>query len=397
MHRGGESSRSRGGRKRGRRGGDHNGDDQSNRRGRHPPGLTGLDIGLWYARRGKSKREKLDIQKRSVITLNKDHEAQISSLLHDMKTDVPIKDEGGSSSTSASSTSPTSTLPPSTSPPLTSPSSTSPSSRFNLDIVKLEEMEVENIKEEEQNFNDNKITLEVNKVKFEYTENRNCALKSDPDFDEKIYSDFIEMKEETKCKKMLEFRKKLPAYKMKETLLQLVSINQVLVISGETGCGKTTQVAQFILDDFVIKKRASECHIICTQPRRISAISVAERVASERGETCGNTCGYQIRLESHLPRSRASILYCTTGILLRRLINDPYLANVSHIILDEIHERDLMSDFLMVIVKDLLPHRPDVKVILMSATLNAEMFSTYFNFISLLRFEKDQSMARTER
>lgn len=389
MHRGGESSRSRGGRKRGRRGGDHNGDDQSNRRGRHPPGLTGLDIGLWYARRGKSKREKLDIQKRSVITLNKDHEAQISSLLHDMKTDVPIKDEGGSSSTLASSTSPTSTSPPSTSPPLTSPpltspSSTSPSSRFNLDIVKLEEMEVENIKEEEKTFNDNKITLEVNKVKFEYTENRNCALKSDPDFDEKIYSDFIEMKEETKCKMMLEFRKKLPAYKMKETLLQLVSINQVLVISGETGCGKTTQVAQFILDDFVIKKRASECHIICTQPRRISAISVAERVASERGETCGNTCGYQIRLESHLPRSRASILYCTTGILLRRLINDPYLANVSHIILDEIHERDLMSDFLMVIVKDLLPHRPDVKVILMSATLNAEMFSTYFNNCPML-------------
>ncbi|XP_076451266.1 ATP-dependent DNA/RNA helicase DHX36-like [Babylonia areolata] len=185
-----------------------------------------------------------------------------------------------------------------------------------------------------------------------------------------------------KFKTMLDFRKKLPSYGMRKDLVGLIESSQVVVVSGETGCGKTTQVPQFILDDYVERGKGSQCHIICTQPRRISAVSVAERVAAERCEKCGgddSSVGYQIRLEVRQPRKQGSMLFCTTGIVLKFLEGDPLLRRTTHIILDEIHERDLQSDFLMIILKDLLPRRPDLKIILMSATLNAEMFSKYFH------------------
>lgn len=99
---------------------------------------------------------------------------------------------------------------------------------------------------------------------------------------------------------MLAARKRLPAYKMQTSILNLVNNNQVVLISGETGCGKTTQVAQFILDEAIKAGNGSMCNIICTQPRRISAISVAQRVADERGEVLGKeSIGYQIRLEKY--------------------------------------------------------------------------------------------------
>uniref|UniRef100_A0A9J8B600 ATP-dependent DNA/RNA helicase DHX36 n=1 Tax=Cyprinus carpio carpio TaxID=630221 RepID=A0A9J8B600_CYPCA len=169
-------------------------------------------------------------------------------------------------------------------------------------------------------------------------------------------------------------------------LVRLINANQVLVISGETGCGKTTQVTQFILDDFIQRGMGSLCRVVCTQPRRISAISVAERVAAERAESVGEgkSCGYQIRLQCRLPRKQGSVLYCTTGIILQWLRSDPYLSSVSHLILDEIHERSLQSDVLLSIVKDLLTAREDLKVVLMSATLNAEKFSKYFNNCSMI-------------
>uniref|UniRef100_A0AAX7SFE4 RNA helicase n=1 Tax=Astatotilapia calliptera TaxID=8154 RepID=A0AAX7SFE4_ASTCA len=176
------------------------------------------------------------------------------------------------------------------------------------------------------------------------------------------------------------FREKLPSYGKKE-LVTLINSNRVLVVSGETGCGKTTQVTQFILDDYINRGMGSMCRVVCTQPRRISAISVAERVAAERAESVGNgnSCGYQIRLQSRLPRRQGSILYCTTGIILQWLRSDPLLSSISHLVLDEIHERNLQSDVLLIIVKDLLNLRDDLKIILMSATLNAEKFSQYFD------------------
>ncbi|CAG0879878.1 unnamed protein product [Darwinula stevensoni] len=180
------------------------------------------------------------------------------------------------------------------------------------------------------------------------------------------------------------FRQKLPSYKMRHKILELVSESQVVVLSGETGCGKTTQVAQFILDDWILQGKGSVCHIICTQPRRISAISVAERVAQERAEKCGHSVGYQIRLDDVRPRTVGSILYCTTGILLKFLQSDPLLKKASHVVLDEIHERDILSDFTMAIMKDVLTHRPDLKLVLMSATMNAGLFTKYYNNCPLI-------------
>ncbi|XP_064411237.1 putative ATP-dependent RNA helicase DHX57 [Latimeria chalumnae] len=177
---------------------------------------------------------------------------------------------------------------------------------------------------------------------------------------------------------MLEERQKLPAWQEKETILNLIRRHQVLVVSGMTGCGKTTQIPQFILDASLKGPPNQVANIICTQPRRISAISVAERVAKERAERLGVTVGYQIRLES-VKSSSTRLLYCTAGVLLRRLEGDTTLNSVSHVIVDEVHERTEESDFLLLVLKDIMIQRPDLHVILMSATLNAELFSQYFN------------------
>ncbi|KAK2635298.1 hypothetical protein Ddye_030090 [Dipteronia dyeriana] len=184
-------------------------------------------------------------------------------------------------------------------------------------------------------------------------------------------------------KKMLEFRRSLPAYKEKDTLLTAISQNQVVIISGETGCGKTTQVPQFILESETESARGAACNIICTQPRRISAMTVSERVASERGEKLGECVGYKVRLEGMKGRD-TRLLFCTTGILLRRLLVDRNLKGLTHVIVDEIHERGMNEDFLLIVLKDLLPHRPELRLILMSATVDAELFSSYFGGATII-------------
>ncbi|XP_041898671.1 ATP-dependent DNA/RNA helicase DHX36 isoform X2 [Corvus kubaryi] len=210
--------------------------------------------------------------------------------------------------------------------------------------------------------------------------------EQDADLDERLKEDLMKKRSDPKYIEMQRFREKLPSYGMREELVKLINNNRVTVISGETGCGKTTQVTQFILDDHIERGLGSTCRIVCTQPRRISAISVAERVAAERAESCGNgrSTGYQIRLQSRLPRKQGSILYCTTGIVLQWLQSDKHLSSISHVVLDEIHERNLQSDVLMSIIKDLLNVRQDLKVILMSATLNAEKFSEYFDHCPMI-------------
>ncbi|XP_058453190.1 ATP-dependent DNA/RNA helicase DHX36 [Malaya genurostris] len=175
-------------------------------------------------------------------------------------------------------------------------------------------------------------------------------------------------------------REKLPAFGSRFEILDTISKHQVILIKGETGSGKTTQIPQFIVDDAITNKKGADCRIICTQPRRISAITLSERVATERGERLGQSVGYQIRLDAVKPRSDgASITFCTTGIILTILQSDPMLKGISHLILDEIHERDVVTDLLLGIVKLVLPYRKDLKVILMSATLTADTFSRYFN------------------
>ncbi|RVX12530.1 DExH-box ATP-dependent RNA helicase DExH5, mitochondrial [Vitis vinifera] len=193
-----------------------------------------------------------------------------------------------------------------------------------------------------------------------------------------IWVDRVPTKESPEGRKMLEFRGSLPASKEKDALLTAISGNQVVIISGETGCGKTTQIPQFILESEIESVRGAVCSIICTQPRRISAMSVSERVAAERGEKLGESVGYKVRLEG-MKGKDTCLLFCTTGILLRRLLVDWNLKGVTHVIVDEIHERGMNEDFLLIVLKDLLPRRPELRLILMSATLDAELFSSYFD------------------
>ena len=172
-------------------------------------------------------------------------------------------------------------------------------------------------------------------------------------------------------------REDLPAHGMRREVLECIENGRASVVSGATGCGKTTQVPQYVFENAVRAGRGGECSVIITQPRRLSAIAVAERVAQERCERIGDTVGYSIRLESR-QSSNTRLLFCTTGILLRRLQSDPDLRGVSHVIVDEVHERDLLSDFLLVILRRLAARREDFRLVAMSATVNAELFKGYF-------------------
>lgn len=148
---------------------------------------------------------------------------------------------------------------------------------------------------------------------------------------------------------LMEFRQTLPVYQMKSKILNLIKNNRVVIVSSETGSGKTTQIPQFLLEDAADNK--AHCRIVCTQPRRISAVAVAERVAAERGEQTGTTVGYSIRLESKMG-PMTSLYYCTNGVLLRTLMHDDKaLFDITHVIVDEIHERDKFSDFLLIVLK----------------------------------------------
>lgn len=180
--------------------------------------------------------------------------------------------------------------------------------------------------------------------------------------------------------KIKAIRDALPIKDIREDLVNGLRTQQVVVVSGGTGSGKSTQCPQYILEDAIANGKGYETRIVVTQPRRIAAISVAERIADERDERIGRSVGYAVRFRRESPRSiGGSIEFVTTGILLRRLINDPQLHGVSHVVIDEVHERDIDTDFLLVLLRDLLPKRPDLRVVLMSATLDADSFATYFS------------------
>ncbi|XP_059486381.1 dosage compensation regulator isoform X2 [Neocloeon triangulifer] len=172
-------------------------------------------------------------------------------------------------------------------------------------------------------------------------------------------------------------RETLPVANQRKLIMEAINENPVIIIRGNTGCGKTTQVCQYILDDYVQSGQGAYCNIVVTQPRRISAVSVSDRVAYERNEQLGMSTGYSVRFESCLPRPYGGILFCTVGVLLRKLENG--LRGVSHVIVDEIHERDVNSDFILVILRDMVHSFPDLRIILMSATIDTSLFSNYFN------------------
>lgn len=168
----------------------------------------------------------------------------------------------------------------------------------------------------------------------------------------------------------------LPINVIRQPLVDLLDKSQIVIITAETGSGKTTQVPQYILENAAEKQ--AHCRIICTQPRRLSTIAVSERVARERGERLGQIVGYQIKLESELS-PQSALIYCTTGVLLRTLMaKTTDVKAISHIIMDEIHERDRFSDFLLVCLKECALNFPHLKIILMSATMDVKLFENYF-------------------
>ncbi|KAJ1926647.1 DEAH-box ATP-dependent RNA helicase prp22 [Tieghemiomyces parasiticus] len=170
-----------------------------------------------------------------------------------------------------------------------------------------------------------------------------------------------------------EQRRSLPVFKLRTNLIQAVSENQVLIVVGDTGSGKTTQMTQYLYEEGF----AENGRIGCTQPRRVAATSVAKRVAEEMGVRLGQEVGYTIRFEDCTGPDTA-VKYLTDGILQREILVDPLLQAYSVIILDEAHERTIATDVLFGLLKKTIRARPDLKLIVTSATLDAEKFSQYF-------------------
>ena len=176
-------------------------------------------------------------------------------------------------------------------------------------------------------------------------------------------------------------REKLPAWNEKDRINALLEHNRVIVVVGETGCGKSTQLPQFILDHEIDAGRGGFTDIIITQPRRVAAMGVASRVAQERLEDIEKkpeSVGYAIRGERRVS-SATRLLFCTTGVLLRRLgLGDKDLEGVSHVVIDEAHERGVETDLLICLLRDLLERNKTLKIVLMSATINEKIFIDYF-------------------
>ena len=165
----------------------------------------------------------------------------------------------------------------------------------------------------------------------------------------------------------------LPVSQQREKIMELVRDNQVVIIAGETGSGKTTQIPKMLLD----LGRGRRGLIGHTQPRRIAARTVAERIADELGQDIGESVGYAIRFDDRVSATTA-VKLMTDGILLAEMQRDRYLNAYDTIIIDEAHERSLNIDFLLGYLKKLLPHRPDLKVIITSATIDPERFAAHF-------------------
>ncbi|ORY32822.1 P-loop containing nucleoside triphosphate hydrolase protein [Naematelia encephala] len=206
--------------------------------------------------------------------------------------------------------------------------------------------------------------------------------------DESLQAAFRFRQSSVAYQSMLRHRNTLPIAAFRDEIIDTLESTQIMVLSGETGCGKSTQLPSFILEDQLAKGRP--CKIFVTEPRRISAISLAQRVSQELGDAPGqmgtnsSLVGYSIRLEAKVSAS-TRLAFVTNGIALRMLESGSGGGNrgtafdeVTHIIVDEVHERSIDSDFLLIVLKSLMQQRPDLKVVLMSATLDAEKISSFF-------------------
>lgn len=170
-------------------------------------------------------------------------------------------------------------------------------------------------------------------------------------------------------------RQSLPVYSYRDQLLDAVQRFQVLIVVGETGSGKTTQIPQYLIEAGYTQH---DKKIGCTQPRRVAAMSVAARVSEEMRVRLGYEVGYSIRFED-CTSEKTILKYMTDGMLLREFLTEPDLGSYSVLIIDEAHERTLHTDILFGLVKDISRYRSDLKIIISSATLDADKFSDYFD------------------
>jgi len=186
--------------------------------------------------------------------------------------------------------------------------------------------------------------------------------------------------------KILQARKKLPVFQFLDELDEKLQNNQVVIVEGETGSGKTTQIPQFLVHAgfSYMSQRGNMRVVACTQPRRVAATSIASRVSDEMDVSLGEEVGYSIRFEDKTS-AKTRLKYMTDGMLLREAMSDPTLDRYSVIVLDEAHERTLSTDVLMGLLKELIKKNEHLKLVVMSATLDAEKFQQYYDNAPLLR------------
>lgn len=173
-------------------------------------------------------------------------------------------------------------------------------------------------------------------------------------------------------------RQNLPICPFKEQILDIIDRKRVILIHGSTGSGKTTQLPQYIMD--LAALRNQPCRILCTQPRRISAIASAERVCYERAVDLGSAIGYQIRLDSKV-QANTNCVFLTPGVFLRYLMAmkpQKVFPNITHCIIDEAHEHAKENDFLLTSIREHMDVNPNLKLIIMSATMDTAVFANYF-------------------
>lgn len=209
----------------------------------------------------------------------------------------------------------------------------------------------------------------------------NALGVNDDDEDDEVVNPKDQEDTTTSHTSIQEQRRTLPAYSVKEDLVRTIMENQVTIVIGETGSGKTTQLTQFLFEEGLgsnVATCGTKKMIACTQPRRVAAMSVAKRVSEEMDVKLGEEVGYSIRFEDRTNSKKTIIKYMTDGILLREILTDPLLESYLCVIMDEAHERSLNTDVLLGLFKELIRKRKDLKLIVTSATMNADRFTKFF-------------------
>ena len=173
----------------------------------------------------------------------------------------------------------------------------------------------------------------------------------------------------------------LPVAAFRDEIVASVRNYRTTIVVGETGSGKSTQLPQYLTA--VLGARTSQC-IVCTQPRRVAAVTIAQRVASERGCAVGGEVGYTVRFDDR-SSSSTRIKYVTDGVMLREIMSDRKLAKYGVVVVDEAHERSLQTDILMGLLRELQDNRPSLRIVVMSATLQVELFMGFFLEPNLVR------------